>query len=197
MSSENSKIPMLRVSYLGDHKHTNRHETIIDGLNNNWMNRNVHVTGLVGSNGDERRDVVNSWLGRMGTSKFPGKRPYLVFWWTFKGKSPLEIDSFLEAALTWMGGATMAHQMKNPIPSIELIGTMIRHHRYLFILDGVDVFQYKSRERRGDIGDDAMKLLIDYFLADGHNSHCVLTSDTDFLGYSPYTSYKHQSVKGV
>ena len=132
--------------------------------------RRRRMVGLIGFGGEGKTTLARSWLEE---ARDRGGAPSL-FWWSF---SRPDVDGFFEALHSYM---TRGRVELGPRPStterMNLACAMLSAHRYLLVLDGIEVLQRRDADRYGLLTNDDLRTFLRYFAATRHDSFCLLTS---------------------
>lgn len=125
---------------------TTRHlvgrEDEIEELNDAWRSSQTKVVSIVAQGGAGKSALVNEWLHRMREDDYQGARK--VFAWSFYSQGTREnlvsADPFVSAALAWLGDKS-AISLNPRRRGLEL-ATLIKRHKFLLVLDGMEPLQY-------------------------------------------------------
>jgi tetratricopeptide (TPR) repeat protein len=163
--------------------------TLLEILTRCW-GEDVHVVGLIGFGGEGKSSLARRWIDLLLESEYP---PAGVFWWSFSVSANTE--EFLHAAIEFMsGGRISASDTATGEGRASVAAGLLRSHRYLFVLDGLEVAQHQTGEQYGSMTSNELRDFLAYFAAPGHPSFCVLTSRAPVLDLAPYVTYRHVDV---
>jgi hypothetical protein len=135
---------------------------------------------VIAPGGSGKTQLVKKWRDSFAESGWQGASR--VFDWTFYSqgadtKAAASSDAFFEAALSWFhghSGSTPALPLAGWQKAEELV-RLLRTHRTLLILDGVEALQHPPGPLAGSIVDPALRLLIEG-VADTHLGLLVVTT---------------------
>lgn len=178
-------------------------DQLLRDLDADMAEPDVRLTGLIGFGGEGKSSLARRWVDhllagdtlshslpeKVGTK---GEQVDGVFWWAFYGKA--DVEAFLEAAITWLGGEHLAKKARSATTRAVIIGALLREGRYVFVLDGLEVMQEQEGDQYGQIRSTPLRELLDYFAAEGHLSFCLLTSRVPLLDLLSVTTYRHHNV---
>ena len=108
-----------------------------------------------------KTSLVNHWLNRMGDDNYRGAKR--VYCWSFYSQGTREerqasADEFISHALTWFGDSDQA--LGSPWDNGVRLAGLIRRHRTLIILDGMEPLQYPPGEMHGRLKDQGPQALL-------------------------------------
>jgi hypothetical protein len=163
---------------------TTRHlvgrEDEIEELDNAWASRETKVFSVVAQGGAGKSALVNEWLRRMRDDDYRGARK--VFAWSFYSQGTREnlvsADLFTSAALTWLGVEEGAISL-NPHRKGLQLAALIKQHRFLFVLDGMEPLQYPPQTRHvgGNFTDQSLVALLEELAKpDDWRGLCLITT---------------------
>jgi tetratricopeptide (TPR) repeat protein len=163
----------------------------IEWLENCWAER-VHVATLVAWGGVGKSALVNAWLARLRDAGWGGAER--VYGWSFYNQGTdwqtTSDNAFIRAALTWFGDADPAQG--TPWDKGERLASLVRKHRALLVLDGVEPLQWARGPELGRIKDPALMVLVRELGA--HNEGlCVMTSQIEVADLKNQAGKKVQS----
>jgi len=155
-----------------------------------WDRPQTHVVSLVAWGGVGKTALVNKWLLGMGQDGYRGAER--VYGWSFYSQGAAEgkqasADPFIAAALAWFGDPDPT--AGSPWQKGERLAELVRQHRTLLILDGLEPLQYPPGEMEGQLKDPGLQCLL-RALARHNPGLCVVTTRLavddikDFVGSS-------------
>jgi tetratricopeptide (TPR) repeat protein len=155
-------------------------EEEIEELDNAWSSRQIKVFSVVAQGGAGKSALVNEWLRRMRDDDYRGARK--VFAWSFYSQGTREnlvsADLFISAALTWLGVEEGAISL-NPHRKGLQLAALIKQHRFLFVLDGMEPLQYPLQTRHvgGNFTDQSIVALLEELAKpDDWRGLCLVTT---------------------
>ncbi len=145
-----------------------------------WAKPSLNVYTLVAWGGAGKTSLVAEWVkSRFEANGWPGVERY--FDWSFYSQGTgdqrqTSSDQFIQAALTFFGdpNPTLGTQQVRG----ERLGHLIRQHRTLLVLDGIEPLQHPPTDRSGQGGrlkDAALQALLQTLVADNPGL-CVVTT---------------------
>jgi transcriptional regulator with XRE-family HTH domain len=145
-----------------------------------WAKPNLNVYTLVAWGGAGKTSLVAEWVkSRFEANGWPGVERY--FDWSFYSQGTgdqrqTSSDQFIQAALTFFGDTnpTLGTQQERG----ERLGRLIRQHRTLLVLDGIEPLQYPptdASKQGGRLKDAALQTLLQTLVADNPGL-CVVTT---------------------
>jgi tetratricopeptide (TPR) repeat protein len=166
---------------------------LLKNIQNDWKNNQVRIVGLIGIGGEGKSSLARHWVDETIRDDIQEK-PEGVFWWGFYENS--SIDEFFDTAIQFLTAGKLDPQ---DYPSIfakaHLVAAMLTKGRYLFILDGIELFQYKDGDLYGLLKSGALREFLEFFASPGHNSFCIVTSRLPLIDLIKYSSYNQVEVK--
>jgi len=169
---------------------------LLAALDRDWADPQRRVTGLIGFGGEGKSSLARQWVETLlSLPSEEGKMapPDGVFWWGFYEKP--SVDEFFEAAITWLGGETLAQRTRSSSTRAQVIGAMLGAGRVLFVLDGLEVMQHQDGDQYGLLRSADLRAFLELFAGPEHNSFCLLTSRAPLLDLMDYTTYTHRDVE--
>jgi len=148
----------------------------ISRLNNYWQNGRTNIVQIVAFGGVGKSSLVNRWLSEISKDHY--RHANRVYAWSFywQGHSSdikSSGDFFIENALEWFGDENP--DKGTPWAKAARLADLIRSHRTLLVLDGLEPLQSPPGPREGIIENPGIALLIRE-LASDNRGLCVLTS---------------------
>jgi len=153
-------------------------EADLKRLDRSWSSEHTRILSVLAYGGMGKSALVNTWLERMRDDDYRGARK--VFAWSFYSQGTKEnlvsADPFVRAAIRWLGDS--APLSINQWTNGERLAALIRRHRMLLVLDGLEPLQYlpKSPETEGGIKDASIKALLEGLAAPGWHGLCLVTT---------------------
>lgn len=138
-------------------------------LDKAWEDPKINVISLVASGGMGKTALVNKWLLRMGADNYRGAGQ--IYGWSFHNQT--SADPFIVAALEWFHDPRPTSG--SPWDKGERLAKLIRNHRTLLILDGVESLQYATGTMEGHLGDPGLQCLLQE-LSHYNPGLCVITT---------------------
>jgi hypothetical protein len=150
----------------------------LDALDAAWAKSNLNVYTLVAWGGVGKTSLVAHWVSqRMAAKGWPGVERY--FDWSFYSQGTGESrqtssDLFIQEALRFFDDADPTRG--SPWERGERLAALIRRHRTLLVLDGIEPLQYPvSDPQAGRLKDQALEALLQGLAADNPGL-CVVTT---------------------
>jgi tetratricopeptide (TPR) repeat protein len=152
------------------------------------------VTGLIGFGGEGKSSLARRWLDDLLALVDESQpHPDGVFWWGFYEKR--NVDEFFEAALAFLTrGRVDVREYPSANARVQLIAKILGLHRYLFVLDGLEVMQHQEGDQYGLLTSGDLREFLEYFAAPGHASFCLVTSRAPVLDLIEHETYRHRDV---
>jgi tetratricopeptide (TPR) repeat protein len=130
-----SRLPLSGAHFVG-------REDALARLDQAWAQQDVRVLSIVGLGGTGKTALVNRWLLDLQDDGWRGAER--VFGWSFYSQgtrdSVTSAEPFIDAALRWFGDAEPA--AGSPRDRGLRLAELIRRHRTLLVLDGVEPLQH-------------------------------------------------------
>jgi len=167
-------------------------EDLLSAITADWESPHCRVTGLIGFGGEGKSSLARHWVGGLlaDTSK---SRPHGVLWWDFYKKP--DVDEFLEASLAYLSSGRLDPRgLPSANVRAQAIAAMLGAGRYLFVLDGLEVEQFRDGDRYGMVVNSDLREFIHFFATPAHDSFCLITSRAPVLDLMPYTTYSQREV---
>jgi tetratricopeptide (TPR) repeat protein len=133
-------------------------------LNKAWDDKETNVLSLVAWGGVGKTALVNRWLNDMGADDYRGAE--VVYGWSFYSQGTDEdrqasADEFIATSLREFGDPEP--DAGSPWEKGVRLADLVRKHRTLLILDGLEPLQYPvttAEELRGKLKDQGMQALL-------------------------------------
>lgn len=163
----------------------------IDELVEQWHGGKRLVVGLVGFGGEGKSTLARRWLDRVVAD--PLVQPDGIFWWSFTAQP--SVDEFFDAALRFAAGASIdPGQYSATAAKAHLLAGLLGAKRFLFVLDGLELFQYHHGDQYGSYRNADLRAFLQYFATPPHSSFCVLTSRVAQLDLAAFVTYSEFAV---
>lgn len=151
-------------------------EAEIEVLNDCWQSNTTNVVQIVAFGGVGKSSLVNLWLSKLSKERY--RYATRVYAWSFHWQGDnsdvkASGDSFIEHALQWFGDDDP--NLGSPWSKAVRLARLIRAHRSLIILDGIEVLQNPPGKNSGQINSPAVALFLKE-LAVENDGLCVLTT---------------------
>jgi hypothetical protein len=153
-------------------------EKWLDALDGAWANPRLNVFTLVAWGGVGKTSLVAHWVSqRFAAKDWPGVERY--FDWSFYSQGTGESrqtssDLFIQTALTFFEDPDPIKG--SPWERGERLAGLIRKHRTLLVLDGIEPLQYPVNDpQAGRLRDQALEALLQGLAADNPGL-CVVTT---------------------
>jgi hypothetical protein len=154
-------------------------EKWLEALDAAWNDQHLNLYTLVAWGGVGKTSLVAHWVAQLMKRGWPGVERY--FDWSFYSQGTGEsrqtsADLFINEALTFFGDPDPT--LGGPWERGERLATLIRQHRSLLVLDGIEPLQYPPTDRSGQAGrlkDPALEALIQSLAADNPGL-CIITT---------------------
>jgi nucleoside phosphorylase len=156
----------------------------LESLRDAWLDPEVRVMTVVAAGGVGKSTLVNHWLRDTRDRDYLGARKVLA--WSFYSQGTKEnlvaADVFVRFALDWLGD-------QGPLPTSPAeqgarLATLIRRHRMLLVLDGLEPLQYPEMapDVGGTLTDISMAALLRGLAAPGWEGLCLITTRVPVAG---------------
>ena len=150
----------------------------LDALDAAWANQKLNVYTLVAWGGVGKTSLVAHWVSkRMAAQGWPGVERY--FDWSFYSQGTGESrqtssDLFIQEALKFFDDPDPTKG--SPWERGERLAGLVRRHRTLLVLDGIEPLQYPlSDPQAGRLKDQALEALLQALAADNPGL-CIVTT---------------------
>ncbi|MGE0883398.1 MAG: TIR domain-containing protein [Blastocatellales bacterium] len=144
-------------------------------LDEAWDSVATNVVSFVAWGGVGKSTLINKWLERLAKDNYRGAER--VYAWSFYSQGTTEratsADLFINSALEWFGDEDPS--AGSPWDKGERLARLIRQHRTLLLLDGMEPLQSANSFERGKIKDPALATLVTE-LARGNPGLCIITT---------------------
>lgn len=144
-------------------------------LDEAWDSAATNVVSFVAWGGVGKSTLINKWLERLAKDNYRGAER--VYAWSFYSQGTTEratsADLFINSALEWFGDEDPT--AGSPWDKGERLARLIRQHRTLLLLDGMEPLQSSNSFERGKIKDPALATLVTE-LARENPGLCVITT---------------------
>jgi len=149
-------------------------ENLLADITAKWLDDTCRVMGLIGFGGEGKTSLARYWLETLFQNRsIP--QPDGVFWWSFYDRP--NVDEFFEAALTCVAsGSYDLNLYPSSNARAHLIAAMFGNGRFLFVLDGLEVFQHTDDGRYGLVSNPDLRDFLSFCAAPTHDSFCLITS---------------------
>ncbi|MCG3117906.1 MAG: hypothetical protein ALAOOOJD_00018 [bacterium] len=146
--------------------------TLLDQL---WESATANVVSFVAFGGVGKTTLLNKWVEKMRWDNYRGAQK--VFAWSFYSQGTNEqvtsADVFINAALQWFGDQNP--QAGSPWDKGKRLADLIRRHKTLLLLDGMEPLQSGHDFEKGKIKDAALSTLVAE-LAKSNHGLCLITT---------------------
>ena len=173
-------------------------ERELEFIDQAWADSGIHVFSLVAWGGVGKTALVTQWLAtRMIANAWPGVEQY--FDWSFYSQGTGESrqtssDLFINDALTFFGDPDPVKG--SPWERGERLAELVRQHKTLLVLDGIEPMQYPPTDRSGQAGrlkDQALESLLQS-LAQDNNGLCLVTSREHLANIDSYPTQREHKL---
>ena len=173
-------------------------EPWLDALDAAWANPTLNVYTLVAWGGVGKTSLVAHWVStRLAAKGWPGVERY--FDWSFYSQGTGESrqtssDLFIQEALKFFGDPDPIKG--SPWERGERLAGLIRQHRTLLVLDGIEPLQYPPTDRSGQAGrlkDQGLEALV-HGLAQDNPGLCIITTREHLTNIESSASHSEQKL---
>ncbi|NEO84534.1 MAG: hypothetical protein F6J87_09810 [Spirulina sp. SIO3F2] len=190
-------------------------EDLLAGLNQDYLDPTCNITGLIGFGGEGKSSVARHWIE--GVIKQPNlPKPDGVFWWGFYEQR--SVDEFYEKAIAFLLKDVAHLQTKSTdksqrvqaallmldgidveeldtIDQTRLIRGILRTGRYIFIIDGMELYQNQEGDNYGLLQSNKLRDFLTLFAEGVNQSFCVVTSRAPLLDFIAYKTNVERYVE--
>jgi tetratricopeptide (TPR) repeat protein len=172
----------------------------IDALRQAWAATQVRVLSVVAYGGTGKSALVNAWLDEMRRSHYRGAQKVLA--WSFYSQGTREnlvsADLFINSALGWLGDDYSAI-MLNPWARGLRLAHLIKQHRFLLVLDGLEPLQYPLRAPHvgGQLTDDSIRALLEELAKPDWEGLCLITTRVPLTDLNRFQSRRESEREGT
>jgi len=136
----------------------------------------TNIVSIVAFGGTGKTALVNAWLNKMAKDNYKGAER--VLGWSFYSQGTSEdkqasADQFIASALGWFGDPNPNDG--SPWDKGERLAELVKAHRTLLILDGLEPLQYPPGEMEGKLRDPSIECLLKE-LAHSNKGLCIITT---------------------
>jgi Effector-associated domain 1 len=139
-----------------------------------WSDPRVHLLSIVAMGGAGKTALVDGWLKRMEREGWRGAGR--VYGWSFYSQGSSNTasgEAFIAEALRWFGDADPA--AGSAWDKGERLARLVKQHRTLLVLDGLEPLQAPPGVEQGKIRDPGVAALV-RSLAAGGSGLCVIST---------------------
>lgn len=136
----------------------------------------TNIVSIVAFGGTGKTALVNAWLNKMAKNDYKGAER--VLGWSFYSQGTSEdkqasADQFIAYALRWFGDPNPNEG--SPWDKGERLAELVKAHKTLLILDGLEPLQYPPGEMEGKLRDPSIECLLKE-LAHSNKGLCIITT---------------------
>ncbi|PZU92960.1 MAG: hypothetical protein DCF32_23425 [Leptolyngbya sp.] len=166
---------------------------LLQNLDQDWDSADRCITGLIGFGGEGKSSLARHWVDRVMQSGSP--QPDGVFWWGFYEN--LDVEQFFEALLRYLEPTLDLSQYPSSSAKVSYLQTTLHRnrHRYLLVLDGLEVLQHPQGDDYGLFTSVDLKNWLRDFAEATHGSFCLITTRAPLLDLIDYRTYTHREVE--
>ena len=161
------KVSVGRLPVTGENVFGRKQE--LQRLDEFWKDDETNVVSLVAWGGVGKSALVNAWLRALARDDYRGAER--VYGWSFHEHNTT--DLFINAALRWFGDGDPA--LGSPWEKGERLAQLVRAHRTLLVLDGLEAIQGPPGDQEGILQDQALQSLLRE-LAALNTGLCLITT---------------------
>ena len=159
-----------------------------------WADPHTHVLTLVAWGGVGKTALVNEWLTRIAKENYRGAER--VYAWSFYSQGTREDrqvsgDEFIAHALKWFGDPDP--NAGAPWDKGARLAALLRSHKTLLVLDGLEPLQYPPGPLHGQLKDQGVQALLKQ-LAGDNNGLCIVTTRVHVADLGHKTKSSVQAV---
>ncbi|MEU6141748.1 hypothetical protein ABZ848_15460 [Streptomyces sp. NPDC047081] len=162
-------------------------ELPLERLREAWMSSETRILCVVAPGGVGKSALVNQWLREMHARDYDGARRVLA--WSFYSQGTKDNlvsgDAFVSFALEWLGETGVRET--SPVARGNRLAELIRAHRVLLVLDGLEPLQYPENapEVGGRLTDSSIEALLSGLAEPGWDGLCLITTRVRLRGLAP------------
>jgi tetratricopeptide (TPR) repeat protein len=165
-------------------------DDLLAELDNEWIDKNKRVSGLIGFGGEGKSSLARYWLEKL-LDNHSLLQPKTVFWWGFYESPNVEI--FFEKLLDHLGGGKIkSRDYTSANAKVHMIIGLLHAKPYLVVLDGLEVLQHQEGDQYGLLENRDLQEFLAFFAETKNPSFCLITSRIhlrDMLQYETYTNH--------
>jgi nucleoside phosphorylase len=156
----------------------------LERLRDAWLDPETRVMTVVAAGGVGKSALVNHWLRDLRDRDYLGAQRVLA--WSFYSQGTKEnlvaADVFVRFALDWLGDD--GPLPTNPAAQGARLAALIRQHRVLLILDGLEPLQYPEAapDVGGSLTDSSIAALLRELAAPDWEGLCLITTRVPVAG---------------
>lgn len=167
-------------------------------LDTEWADPGTHVLSIVAWGGVGKTSLITQWIAtRMVAEHWPGVERY--FDWSFYSQGTgdsrqTSADLFINDALSFFGDPDPVQG--SPWERGERLARLVRAHKTLLVLDGIEPLQYPPTDRSGQAGrlkDQALEALLQS-LAQDNNGLCIVSTREHLANIDSYPTQKEHKL---
>ena len=173
-------------------------ETELELLDQVWADSGMHVLSIVAWGGVGKTSLVNRWIAtRMVAKNWPGVERY--YDWSFYSQGTgdsrqTSSDLFINDALIFFGDPDPVKG--SPWERGERLARLVREHKTLLVLDGIEPLQYPPTDRSGQAGrlkDQALEALLQSLVQE-NNGRCIVTTREHLANIDSFPTQKEHKL---
>jgi len=165
----------------------------LDLLDQYWQDPKVNIVSVIAWGGVGKSALVNHWLRRMGSHEY--RNADRVYAWSFyrqgTSEQAISADEFIASALTWFDDPDPSKG--TPWDKGERLASLIRKHRTLLLLDGLEPLQFPPGQEEGKLKDHALKALLRELAMDNPGL-CLITTR---ISIADLTDFEDSTVRPI
>jgi len=162
-------------------------------LDEAWDLDTTHIVSFVAWGGVGKSALVNKWVAGMAKDHYRGAER--VYAWSFYSQGTHQYaassDDFIDKALRWFGDEATANSTRSAWDKGRRLAELVRQHRTLLVLDGLEPLQSGYGHNRGEITDPAVAALI-RDLARDNPGLCAISTRVALPGLERYAAHVEQ-----
>ena len=163
------RLPIVKGKFFGREKE-------LQLLDNAWRDEQTNIVEFVASGGTGKTKLLRHWLDRSIADKAMGINALIA--WSFYSQGASE-DKQISSRLFFDHTITELGSPRTDFPNEEARGEhlakLLRQHRCLLILDGLEPLQHASAANRGELKDHALRQMLKTLALDNQGL-CVITT---------------------